>query len=114
MSYIDGIWGHHSLPYSMMNPGLPAKHHGHKPINQYTCDYCIERRMFTLNWALQIHISTLAGCHRRKLAKMPNYSGTEPKKNFAQVQAERHKLQIVGVELLNHLQILDDLLIIPG
>ena len=114
MSYIDGIWGHHSLPYSMLNPGLPAKHHGHKPINQYTCDYCIERQMFTSNWALQIHISTSAGCHQRKLAKMANYSGTEPQKNFAQVQAERHELPDVGAELIYDPHMLDDPLDDPG
>src|SRR5258708_1148842 len=88
MSYINRIQGHHSLHYSMLNPGLPAQHNGHKPINQYTCDYCIERHMFTLNWASQIHISTSAGYHQRMLAKMANYSGTEPQKNFTQAQAK--------------------------
>ncbi len=114
MSYIDGIWGHHSLPYSMLNPGLPAKHHGHKPINQYTCDYCIERWMFTSNRALQIHISTLAGCCQRKLVKMANYSGTEPQKNFSQVWAKRHELPDVGAELIYDPHMLDDPLDDPG
>src|SRR5258708_15757507 len=45
---------------------------------------------------------------------MANYSGTEPQKNFAQVQAKRHELPDVSAELIYNPHMLDDPLDDPG